>query len=448
MTVVPIEQIFEEALGAEVFGDEFSVEKTNERFWVTALVISRDDESHVPQVKLDCRFVRPFAKGELQGQISGYTYRNLDGGFDYLANDDFVGRNFDTIVEAYGFTRNLLIEGAKGCAGLCQSDTLTPLQKKVLDRFLNQQHVSGKKLFEALQKSKWTQDTDLLIPKALLQEAFAKCARLVRIQSEQIATALPLSALFEKELGAAVFGNEEKRLGIRDIRAEPIEDEQGYTQPGVAFTAVITEANGTEQTQNVVVGLGLNAGGDRLSYNCKAQPEFVTGIETILNAYGYSRKQVLDYCGFEPMVKVPGHIVKAIAGLYEGITPHWEDKKDLELWQQTLETIRLKTGNKRYLLDHVVRAGYDPEQGEMFYVCCNSTLGCYWFHDFEPSEELTAMQTMTLAKFDQQKMSAQQRNEFLREKVNTLPRALQDTLTGRLSETAETLSKPVGRTGR
>lgn len=96
MAVIPIEQIFEETLGAEVFGDEFSVEKTGERFWLTSLAVEHDAELDVSQVKLDCRFVRPFAKGELQGQISGYTYRNLDGGFDYLKQDDFVGRNFDT----------------------------------------------------------------------------------------------------------------------------------------------------------------------------------------------------------------------------------------------------------------------------------------------------------------------------------------------------------------
>ena len=133
------------------------------------------------------------------------------------------------------------------------------------------------------------------------------------------------------------------------------------------------------------------------------------------------------------MVKVPGHIVKAIAGLYEGVTPHWENKKDLELWQQTLETIRLKTGNSRYLLDHVVRAGFDSEQGEIFYVCCNSTLGCYGFHDFEPSEELTAMQTMALAKFRQQNISPQHL-ELFRDDSNTLPEALLTELK-RYSET-------------
>ena len=433
MAVIPIEQIFEEALGAEVFGDEFSVEKTGERFWLTSLAVEHDAELDVSQVKLDCRFVRPFAKGELQGQISGYTYRNLDGGFDYLKQDDFVGRNFDTIIEAYGLTRDNLIAAASAKRETKQSDSLTALQKKVLDRFLNQPETTGRDLLDALQKSQWNEHANRLIPESLLKKAFLQCNRLVRIQSEQIATAQPFSVLFEKELGAAVFGNNEMRLGIRDIRAEPVEDEQGYTQPGVKFTAVVTDALGNEHTEDVAVGIGPDAGGDRLSCNCKAQHAFVTGIETILSAYGYSRNQVLDYCGFKPMVKVPGHIVKAIAGLYEGVTPHWEDKKDIELWQQTLETIRLKTGNSRYLLDHVVRAGFDSEQGEMFYVCCNSTLGCYGFHDFEPSEELTAMQTMALAKLRQQNLSPQH-PELFRDDSNTLPEALKTELK-RYSET-------------
>lgn len=182
-----------------------------------------------------------------------------------------------------------------------------------------------------------------------------------------------LSQVWKEKLGELVFGNADKLLDMRSFGAWTYYGNGADIRPGVSFRFTLDEGKAGSLGGRVDVMLGLTAADDALAPKCTGEvpKEFVEKIDTILEAFGYSRQQAFDLLDFNPTIEVTADVMNALRNAGElGMMPFGLNDEQRVNWHKAVASIGDKIGTRQFRVDFSCKTGFDPERGDIYLISC------------------------------------------------------------------------------
>ena len=327
-----------------------------------------------------------------------------------------VAEKIDYIMEAYGFSREIVHRAAKwetmtdveatdiqmGLIGryLWQDEPLEDLLNALED--VPEEHVPAS--FVELAKKECADqirsgfDVSEEVPD---KSFFDKPPRDVRLERTQCGNEPEsLNESFERELARAVLGEADKRLRVTSIEPRMVLDQFGWANPGVVITAEIEGKNETTTIKDLAVymvagnnGIGLVNETDPLRF------KLGSGISQILEAYGYDCKKVYDCLDYDETAMVSRENFYAFSEYVRtGNKPKHQSEELQREFDEALQALK-ERGGDNFKINFACHGAI--RNGDVLYVLsCESRLPQKI--KFEPTDELTHIQREAYTRFTSQ----------------------------------------------
>lgn len=181
-----------------------------------------------------------------------------------------------------------------------------------------------------------------------------------------------LNQVWKEKLGELVFGDPDKLLVMYGFGAWTYYGNGADIRPGVSFHYMLDEKN-EARGGRVEIMLGLTATDDAFAPRCTGEVprEFLEKIDTILEAFGYSRNQAFELLDFHPTLEVPQDIMNSLKSTGElGMMPFGLSEEQRIGWVDAVRRIGETIGTRDFRVDFAYKTGYDPEKGDIYLLSC------------------------------------------------------------------------------
>lgn len=382
----------------------------NLRFQCTYVPIETLARNHVGQTVEKTFEIKLDAKSRLKDEPEDCE---MSGTEDYR----HVAEKIDYIMEAYGFTREIVYQVAN--FETVPEAKATDIQMGLIQRYLWQdepledlldaletvpeEHIPAK--FVELAKDRCIDqiksgfDFSREVPDKSLFERPLRDVRLERTQCGNEPESLNES--FERELAWVVLGEADKRLRVTRIEPRMVLDRFGWANPGVVITAEIEGKNETTTIKDLTVYMPSDNNQIGM-VNEKDDMRFKLGarINEILEAYGYDYTTVYECLDYEETAKVSRENFYAFSEYVRtGNMPRHENEDLQSEFENGLQALK-ERGGDNFKINFACRSG-EVRNGEAMYV-----LSCASYRpqtiEFKATKEITEIQSRAYKRFTSQ----------------------------------------------